>query len=188
MRGLRSAGSAENHEQNFALIRRAYERFVAVANLLQSPLLLALRIYFFWQLFQTGQGKLSNIGKIIDFFKSLGIPAPTVNAYFVSSLECFGGLLLIIGLASRPIALMVAASMFVAYWTADHEALTNMFTDSDKFVQAAPFPYLLTALIVLAFGPGLLSVDALLKRVIGEKTSSGPVRSASVSSLPRNRK
>jgi putative oxidoreductase len=175
--------------QIFHLIRRAYERFVGVANLLQSPFLLALRVYFFWQLFQTGQGKLSNIGKIIDFFKSLGIPAPTVNAYFVSSLECFGGLLLIIGLASRPIALMVAASMFVAYWTADHEALTNMFSDPDKFVQAAPFPYLLTALIVLAFGPGLLSVDALLKQVIGRKTPSASGRTKiGLSSLSRDKK
>jgi len=157
------------------LIRRAYEGFVGVANLLQSPL------------FQTGEGKLSNIGKIIEFFKSLGIPAPTVNAYFVSSLECFGGLLLIIGLASRPIALMVAASMFVAYWTADHEALTNMLSDPDKFVQAAPFPFLLTALIVLAFGPGLLSVDALLKRVIGQKTPPDARRTTGVSSLSRGK-
>jgi putative oxidoreductase len=172
----------------FHFIQRVYERFVGAANLLQSPLLLALRLYFFWQLFQTGQGKLSNIGKIIEFFKSLGIPAPTANAYFVSSLECFGGLLLIIGLASRPLALMVAVSMFVAYWTGDHEALTNMFTDPDKFVQAAPFPYLLTALLVLAFGPGLFSVDALLKRVIGQKTSAGPGHSTSVSALSRDRK
>ena len=179
---------SEIMSQILHLIRRACERFVGVADLLQSPLLLALRVYFFWQLFQTGKGKLSNIGKIIEFFTSLGIPAPTVNAYFVSSLECFGGLLLIIGLASRPIALMVAASMFVAYWTADHEALTNMFSDPDKFVQAAPFPFLLTALIVLAFGPGLLSVDALLKRVIGQKAPSAPGRSTSVSSLSRDKK
>ena len=55
---------------------------VTVANLLQSPFLLALRLYFFWQLFQTGQGKLSNIGKIIDFFTSLGIPAPDRKRLF----------------------------------------------------------------------------------------------------------
>jgi putative oxidoreductase len=170
------------------LIRRAYERFASVADLLQSPFLLALRVYFFWQLFQTGKGKLSNIGKIIEFFQSLGIPAPAANAYFVSSLECFGGLLLIIGLASRPLALMVAASMFVAYWTADHEALSNMFSDPDKFVQAAPFPYLVTALIVFAFGPGLFSVYALLKRLTGQKTPAVSGRSTDVSSLPRDRK
>ncbi len=153
---------------------RAYELFVTLANLLQSPLLLALRLYFFWQLFQTGQGKLSNIAKIIQFFTDLHIPAPTVNAYFVSSLECFGGLLLMVGLASRPLALMVAISMFVAYWTTEQEALTTFFSNSDNFVKAAPFPYLLTALIVLAFGPGLFSIDALLKRVIGGKTLVRP--------------
>src|ERR1700738_938024 len=143
---------------------RAYELLVTVANLLQSPLLLALRLYFFWQLFQTGQGKLSNITKFIHFFRDLHIPAPTVNAYFVSSLECFGGLLLMVGLASRPLALMVATSMCVAYLTTEQEALMTFFSNSDKFVKADPFPYLLTALIVLAFGPGLFSIDALLNR------------------------
>jgi putative oxidoreductase len=152
---------------------RAYKLLVTVANFLQSPFLLALRVYFFWQLFLTGQGKLSNISKVIDFFTSLGIPAPTVNAYFVGALECFGGLLLIIGLASRPIALMIAISMCVAYWTADHDAVMRIFSDPDKFVKADPFPFLLAALIVLVFGPGLLSADALLKRwVIGTASVS----------------
>jgi putative oxidoreductase len=160
---------------------RAYELLVTVANLLQSPLLLALRLYFFWQLFQTGQGKLSNITKFIHFFRDLHIPAPTVNAYFVSSLECFGGLLLMVGLASRPLALMVAISMSVAYLTTEQEALMTFFSDSDKFVKADPFPYLLTALIVLAFGPGLFSIDALLKRwVIG----TASVRSDSSAGRP----
>ena len=103
-----------------------------------------LRLYFFWQLFLTGKGKLSNIGKVIDFFTSLGVPAPSVNAYFVSALECFGGLLLIVGLASRPIALMIVISMSVAYLTADFEAVKSIFTDPDKFVKADPFPFLLT--------------------------------------------
>jgi len=147
-------------------IGRAYELLVTFANLL--PLLLALRLYFFWQLFLTGKGKLSNIGKVIDFFTSLGIPAPSLNAYFVSGLECFGSLLLIIGLASRPLALLIVISMSVAYLTADFEAVSRIFSDPDKFVKADPFPFLLAALIVLVFGPGLYSIDALLKRwVVG---------------------
>jgi putative oxidoreductase len=82
----------------------------------------------------------------------------------VSSLECFGGLFLIIGLAARPLALAIVISMTVAYLTADFEAVSNIFSDPDKFVKADPFPYLLTALIVLVFGPGLFSIDAILKR------------------------
>jgi hypothetical protein len=53
--------------------------------------------------------------------------------------------------------------MSVAYLTADFEAVSNIFSDPDKFVKADPFPFLLTALIVLVFGPGRFSVDALLK-------------------------
>ena len=161
---------------------------MTVAAFLQSPLLLALRIYFFWQLFQGGAGKLSNIEKIIGFLASLGIPAPAANAYFVSGLECFGGLLLIVGLASRPLALMVAISMFVAYWTADREALMSIISDPDKFVKADPFPYLLTALIVFAFGPGLLSIDALLKRAMGQIAFPRSNRSTSLSSSQKGRK
>jgi putative oxidoreductase len=83
------------------LIRRGYEFLVASGNLLQAPLLLILRAYFFWQLFMTGQGRLANIGKVSEFFVSLGIPFPTLNAYLSSSVECFGSLLLMIGFASR---------------------------------------------------------------------------------------
>jgi len=142
-------------------IQRAYALFVTLANYLQSPLLLAMRVYFFWQLYLTGKGKLENLGKVTQFFTSLGIPFPGLNAWFVGSLECFGGLLLIAGLFSRPIALMIFISMTVAYVTADLEAFSSIISDPDKFVKADPFVFWLSALIILAFGAGLFSLDAL---------------------------
>lgn len=54
--------------------------------------------------------------------------------------------------------------MIVAYFTADHEALKSIFSETDKFTSATPFLFLLTALLVLAFGPGAFSVDRLLAR------------------------
>ena len=51
--------------------------------------------------------------------------------------------------------------MTVAYLAADFEAISSIFSDPDKFVKADPFPFLFTALIILVFGPGLLSIDAL---------------------------
>src|SRR5258707_5835925 len=163
------------------LLRRSYELLIASGAALQSPFLLVLRLYFFWQLFLTGKGKLANIGKVSEFFASLGIPLPTLNAYFIGSLECFGSLLLIIGLASRPLALLVLLSMIVAYLTADFETVSGIFSDPDKFVKADPFPFLLTALIVFVFGPGKFSVGALLKwgsRKLTEKRrpANGPDR------------
>ena len=145
-------------------ISRAYENFAAVANYLQAPLLLAVRVFFFWQLFLAGKGKLLNIDKTAEFFGSLNLPMPVVSAYLAGATECFGGLLLVIGLASRLVAIPVAFTMIVAYIAADYEAFAAIFSDPDKFVGAAPFPFLLASLLVLAFGPGAISVDALIKR------------------------
>lgn len=154
-----------------ALLRRlylAYEFVFTGGVVLPSAFLLLLRLYFFWQLFLTGKGKLANIGKVSEFFSSLGIPLPTLNAYFIGSLECFGSLLLIVGLASRPLSLLISVSMIVAYIAADFDALSHFLSDSDKFVKADPFPFLLTALIIYVFGPGEFSVDAVLKRKLGK--------------------
>src|SRR5260221_5307741 len=155
--------------------RRGYELLTAGGIALQLPFLLVLRLYFFWQLFLTGKGKLFNIGKISEFFASLGIPLPTLNAYFIGSLECFGGLLLIAGLASRPLALLIAISMIVAYLTADLEAVTKLFSippHPHQFFKAAPFPFLLAALIILAFGPGKISIDAAIAKWFDQKRGS----------------
>src|ERR1700745_3983319 len=122
------------------LAQSSYEFLLTGSSALQSPFLLLLRFYFFWQLFLTGKGKLSNIGKVSEFFAGLGIPLPTLNAYFIGSLECFGSLLIIVGLAARPLSLLIAISMIMAYFTADFEAISSILSDSDKFVKADPFP------------------------------------------------
>ena len=104
----------------------------------------------------------------------MGIPFPAFNAALAGATETFGGLLLIVGLASRLTAIPVAITMAVAYLTADFEAVTSFFSNPDKFVQAAPFPFLLAALVVLAFGPGRLSLDAWIGRTITRRTGPQP--------------
>ena len=69
--------------------------------------------------------------------------------------------------------------MAVAYLTADLEAVTSIFSDPDKFVKADPFPYFICALIVLVFGPGRFSVDALIKWRLGERDRTGTERNRS---------
>jgi putative oxidoreductase len=142
----------------------AYALLVRCANSLQSAFLLFVRLYWGWQFAQTGWGKLHNLPHVIEFFTSLGIPAPAANAYFISVLELVGGILLALGLGGRLIALPLAIDMFVAYLTADREALLSIFSDPDKFSAAAPFTYLMASLIVLIFGPGRYSLDCLLER------------------------
>jgi putative oxidoreductase len=132
---------------------------------LRSPLLLLLRLIFGWGLFQTGKGKLQNIERFTDFLATLHIPMPSANAHFVASLECVGGLLLLIGLASRLICIPLTINFIVAYLTADREAVVNFFKDQDAFTNAAPFLYLLVSLLVLAFGPEFFSIDEVIRRM-----------------------
>src|SRR5271163_1279592 len=80
-------------------------RYYALAaekiSYLRSPLLLAVRLYWGWQFVQTGWSKMHNIAKITGYFTSLNIPFPAFNAHFISGLEFFGGILLIVGFVSR---------------------------------------------------------------------------------------
>jgi putative oxidoreductase len=147
-----------------AHILRFYRRVTSALSPLQSVMLLAVRLYWGFQFAQTGWGKLHNLAKITAFFASLNIPFPGLAAPFVSTLEFFGGILLMLGLLSRPFALLLACNMFVAYWTADREALSAVFSDPGKFYAADPYTFLFASLMVLIFGAGLFAVDTLVAR------------------------
>lgn len=152
-----------------SVTRVAYELFCKSADALQSPFLLAIRLYWGWQLAQSGWGKLHHIPQVTEFFTSLNIPFSHANAVFVSNLEFFGGILLILGLASRLTGLVLTGNMLVAYVTADREALSSIFSDPGKFYAADPYTFLFASLIVLVFGAGYLSIDAIFARLAAER-------------------
>lgn len=145
-------------------IDRAYAWFLRAANFCQSPFLLAVRLYWGWQFYTTGIGKLSNIPKVTDYFTSLGLAAPALNAYFIAALEAGGGILLVLGLCSRLIAFPLAVDMVMAYVIADREALTSIISDPAKFYNADAFTFLLASLLILFFGPGWISLDTAIAR------------------------
>ena len=144
-------------------IDRVYALFLQAANSLQSPFLLAIRLYWGWQFWQTGWGKLTNISRPIEYFTSLGIPAPAFTAHFIGILEAGGGILLMLGLASRLIALPLVVDMIMAYVIADRDALHAIFSKQDDFYKADPFTFLFASLIILIFGPGWFSLDTIIK-------------------------
>lgn len=135
-----------------------------VGLFLQAPLLLIIRLYWGWAFAQTGWGKLMNLERTTNFFASLNLPAPKLNAIAAGSTELIGGVLLALGWFTRFASPALLVVMVVAYVTADREALLAITNDGDKFTGAAPFLFLFAALIVFAFGPGKLSVDALVRK------------------------
>ena len=135
---------------------------------LQCLVLLVIRLYWGWQFFIDGKGKLQNLDRVAAYFATLNLPMPRANAIAVASTQCVFGLLLLGGLFTRFAALVLSGVMCVAYLTAEKQALHAIFSDSDKFVSAAPFLFLFASAIVFCFGPGIFSLDALVFR--GRKT------------------
>lgn len=160
-----------------ATIKSWHGKFFHYVDYLQHPFLLFVRLYWGVQLIESGWGKLHNLDKVTDFFTSLSLPMPHQMAIFISSVELFGGLFLALGLLSRVTALVLTINMLMAYVTADKEALYSIFSDPDKFTKADPYVFLFASIIVLLFGPGKISLDALANRFFwkAEPQAKNPV-------------
>lgn len=118
--------------------------------------------------YQTGRGKLQNLDNVVAFFTDLGIPMPELNAAFVSRLEFYGGIALVLGLLTRLFAAGLASTMVVALLTADRADFLGALrmTGDQGLTDVVPVVYLLFLLWLVIYGPGPLSLDALLKRWI----------------------
>ena len=145
-------------------LKKLYDLFFYYVAFGQSPFLLFVRLYWGYQLIQSGWGKLHHLDKVTEFFTSLNLPMTAQTAVAISCLEFFGGIFLAIGLLSRLTSLALTINLIVAYITADREALFSIFSDPDKFYAAAPYTFLVASVIVLLFGPGKFAVDTLLNR------------------------
>jgi len=148
-------------------ITQWHEQFFDLVSYLHSPFLLLVRLYWGWQLAQSGWGKLHNLPNVTEFFGSLGLPMPAQMALFIACVELFGGIFLALGLFSRITGLVLTVNMTMAYVIGDREALLSFFSNPDKFIAAAPFAFLIASLIVLIFGAGRISMDTALRFFYG---------------------
>lgn len=141
-------------------VRTVFEALLArLAYMLQSPLLLVIRLYWGFSFVQTGWGKWTHLEKTTQYFADLGLPAPHLNAMAAGTVELVGGALLFLGLFSRFACVPLIFTMIVAFVTGDRDAVHTIFSDPDKFTGAAPFLFLFACLVVFAFGPGRYSLD-----------------------------
>jgi putative oxidoreductase len=149
----------------------------ALGGSLQSIVLLFIRLAWGFQLAESGYGHLTHVAKTRAFFESLKffgrypMPVPALNVYVSGTTELVGGALLMLGFLSRPVAVLVFFNFCVAYATAGWTEVAALahFQSPDDFINDAAFPFLVTALLVLAFGPGKVSIDAAL----GNNSTSG---------------
>lgn len=153
---------------------RSYVTLIRLGMILAPLALLILRLAWGWQLFETGRAHLTNLQQTTDFFQSLGIPYPRQNAMLSGTTEMVGGLLWMAGLATRLISVPMLINFCVAYWTASHDKVLSLFhgQNPSTFINDDAFPFLITSLLLLTVGPGIISIDALLQRTVFRKQAA----------------
>jgi putative oxidoreductase len=127
------------------------------------------RLAFGQSFLLTGLGKLNNLDRTTEFFEKINIPFASVQAPMIGCIEMVGGILLLVGLFTRGAAFLLACTMVVALLTAHRAEIGEALLFDSGLADVKALPYLVAMLLLLAYGPGKLSVDHLLKR----GTSSG---------------
>ena len=116
-----------------------------------------------------GWGKLHHIDGVTEMFISRHIPMPHANAIFIASLEFFGGILLVLGLFTRPVAALLGATMLVASMGGDdNDSIVKALSDYDlpSFLGVTPIVFGMFLLWLLIYGPGWASIDAVLRKAL----------------------
>lgn len=130
-----------------------------VARHLQWLAPLVARIVVGWVFLWTGWGKLTHLPLVTENFGLWGVPAPVILAPFVSGVEFFGGILLLLGLLTRISAGALGVVMIVAVKVAQWDEVDSLqtFLGLEEIMYLAIFVWLAIA------GAGRVAVDHLLE-------------------------
>ena len=140
------------------MLKRIYPLTKNILNYGQSLSLFLARLTIAYGFYGPAMKKWSDIASVSEWFGSIGIPFPTLNAYIAASTELIGVILLTLGLFTRLISIPLMIIMLVAITTVH---LTHGFAASNNGFEI-PLYYLLFLIIFASFGAGKFSLDHLL--------------------------
>lgn len=121
-----------------------------------------------------GWGKLHSLDDITAFFTQLHIPAPALQAAFVSTVELAGGIALVLGLGTRLAAALLVGVMAVAFYTAKLPELHG-FDGFKEAVGTIELTYLAIFVWLVVRGAGVASLDHLGRRMRGRRGDADAV-------------
>ena len=124
----------------------------------QSISLLFARLIVAYGFFEPAKAKWSDINAIAQWFGSMGMPFPTLNAYMAASTEALGVVLLTLGLFTRLISIPLMVVMVVAIVTVH---LPHGFEAGNNGFEI-PLYYMLFLFVFLSHGAGKFSLDHLI--------------------------
>ena len=141
-------------------LKTTYYNLVEKLSGLKDLPLLFMRLILAVGFYGPAMMKLKNIDNIIEWFGSIGIPMPALNAYLATGTETLGFVLLFLGLGTRIIAIPLIITMIVAIVTVHlghgFEAGNNGFE--------IPVYYMIMLFTLVVYGSGKISLDHLLNK------------------------
>lgn len=142
--------------------KQMYMEFSRLSEYGKSLSLLLARLVVAYGFYEPAKMKWIDIGSVAEWFGSMGIPFPTLNAYMAASTEAVGVILLTLGLLTRFISLPLIVVMIVAIVTVH---LPHGFSSGDNGFEI-PLYYMLFLFLFVTNGAGKFSLDRL---IFGEK-------------------
>ncbi len=137
---------------------KTYLEFTRLSEYLHSFALLLARLVIAYGFYEPAMMKWGDIKSVAEWFGSMGIPFPTLNAYMAASTESLGVVLLTLGLLTRVISIPLIVVMIVAIVTVH---LPHGFSAGDNGFEI-PLYYMLFLLLFLSQGAGKFSLDRLI--------------------------
>jgi len=137
---------------------KIYLEFTRLSEYLHSFALLLARLVVAYGFYEPAMMKWGDIKSVAEWFGSMGIPFPTLNAYMAASTESLGVVLLTLGLLTRAISIPLIVVMIVAIVTVH---LPHGFSAGDNGFEI-PLYYMLFLLLFLSHGAGKFSLDRLI--------------------------
>ena len=145
------------------LFKNIYMEFSRLSEYGKSLALLFARLTIAYGFYEPAMMKWKDISSVAEWFGSMGIPFPTLNAYMAASTEVLGVILLTLGLLTRAISIPLIVIMIVAIVTVH---LPNGFSAGNNGFEI-PFYYMLFLLTFLSHGAGKFSLDRM---IFGDKS------------------
>ena len=138
--------------------KQIYLEFSRLSEYAKSVALLFARVTVAYGFYEPAMMKLKDIGSVAEWFASIGIPLPLLNAYMAATTETLGVVLLTLGFLTRVISIPLIVIMIVAIVTVH---LPNGFSAGENGFEI-PFYYMMFLFIFLTQGAGKFSLDRMI--------------------------
>lgn len=151
---VRTRHALSQHKNN-NIMKTLFKKIEMIGTKTEDLALLAIRLVLAYGFFNPAIMKWQDINSIAEWFGSMGIPLPTLNAYLAASTEMAVVILLPLGLLIRFITLPAMITMIVAILTVH---ISNGFEASANGFEI-PLYYLLMLFLLFSRGAGKYSID-----------------------------